>query len=453
MTLELPEMLDIPPKLFPIITEFNKYRYFVLDGGRGSAKSTSVALLILYLCSVRKVRVMCLREVQNSIEESVYQLLVDLIFKYKLDFEVHKSEIRNRVTDSTIRFRGCREQDAMALKSLEGIDIVWGEEAQSISQASLDILIPTIRKNTSKLFFTMNRHVRNDPVFETLVGRDDCLNITVQYFDNKYCPQVLKDEAAQCKLNSERDYRHIWLGEPLESTSEHLFNSSKLAKMPEIEATGDLFIKQRAIGIDFAGGGGDLCVASVIERRSVTHWELIDQIAWSNPDTDESVGKSIAIFGQYRPDVFVVDKGGLGYPMFVSLSKAVGTTIGFDGASTDNKPPTAGNNRAGGYLKLREFVDNEWLICKSKLTIKQLETIMVKYRPSGDILIRSKQDMKADSIESPDRADSLMMAVWGVVFFLGKQMLADSTNTITRVNVRKNIDSVAKLYARKSGRK
>lgn len=423
--IELPEILNIPAKIMPIIEKINDYKHFLIDGGRGSGKSQSVARFLLYIASTRTVRILCLREIQNSIEESVHQLFKDLILKYKLSFEIQKTVIISQTTGSTIKFRGCRDTNSDAIKSTEGVDIIWCEEAQSISQSSLDVLIPTPRKEKVKFFYTMNRFVRNDPVFETISTRKDCLSIHIDYFENKFCPQTLIGEAEICKKEDISKYNHIWLGQPLATTTDFLFNFDKLAKLPTNEIIGDIYLRQIAIGIDFAGDGGDLCVAQVLERVSGTHWRVIDTIRWADPDTDASVGKSIAIYSKYKPDVFVVDASGLGYPMYISLSKVVPKTIGFKGGETDKKSQNAANNRAESYLILNEYVNQQYLICQEKATIKQMETIKKTYRSNGDILMQSKKEMKSRGIKSPDDVDALSMAVWGIKYFLGKQTSAN----------------------------
>lgn len=425
MTLNLPEILNIPPKLVPIITEFNDYKHFLLDGGRGSGKSQSIARFLLYLASTKKVRILCLREVQNSIQESVHQLLSDLIRKYGLDFEVQKTTIIHRTTGSTFGFKGCKDTTADTIKSTEGVDIVWCEEAQSLSQSSLDVLIPTPRKPKVKFFYSMNRFVRADPVYETIAHRKDCLSIHIDYFENPYCPQTLIEEANICKSEDIAKYNHVWLGQPMATTTDYLFNFDKLSKLPTNEIIGDVYRVQRAIGIDFAGDGGDLCVAQVLERVSGTQWRVIDTIRWSDPDTDASVGKSISIYSKYLPDIFVVDASGLGYPMYVSISKVIKGVIGFKGGETDKKSQNSANNRAEGYLILNEYVNQGYLICHEKATIKQMETIRKTHRASGDILMQSKKDMKAKGIKSPDDVDALSMAVWGIKYYLGKQTSAE----------------------------
>lgn len=285
----------------------------------------------------------------------------------------------------------------------------------------------------------MNRFVRNDPAFEHCKGRDDCLHVHIDYFDNPYCEQGLIDEANELRKRSESDYRHEYLGEPLSGTTEYLFNADALARLPTNELVGDDCMRvQVALAVDFAGGGGDNCVASILTRRTNTQWELTDQRVWQNPDTDFSVGKTIAIYGEVRPDVFVVDAGGLGYPMFCTISNTIPSVIGFDGAKTDKRGKIGANNRAGGYLILKDYVERGNLISKSQATTREMESIRKVYKSNGEILIESKQDMRKRGEHSPDRTDSLMMAVWGIEHYLGQQTLGDDVvgMRIQRVNKR-----------------
>jgi len=146
-----PEILKIPNKLKPIITEFDSYRYFLLEGGRGGGKSQSIGRFILYLCEHYSLRIVCGRETQNSINESVYSLLVDLIRANNLAFNVFSTKIVHKISGTTINFRGFREQGAFNIQGLEGVDIVWIDEAQAITKQTLDVLIPTIRKDKAKI--------------------------------------------------------------------------------------------------------------------------------------------------------------------------------------------------------------------------------------------------------------------------------------------------------------
>lgn len=432
----LPPILNIPPKLYPLITEFDKYKYFVIEGGRGSAKSQSVCRLLLCLADRQRLRIVCGRETQNTIEESVYTILKDIIFENNLYFEVQKSRIFQRETKADFLFKGFREQGLISIKGLEGTDILYIDEAQSITKPTLDVIIPTIRKDKSKIIFTMNRFLRNDAVFETLVGRKDCLHIRINYDDNPHCPHTLKVEAEECRVRSEKDYKHIWMGEPLDKDEDYLFNFAKLDKAQNIAFYGDAFEGQSVMSVDLAGGGGDQCVASLLKRKTATQWELAEQRSWSDADTDASIGRVVAFNSLWLPTCAIVDKGGLGLPMFCTLSKSIPTLIGFDGAGSSNLA-NAVNQRADGYLTLKEFIDSEWLQIKGKEVIRQLESIKIKRRANGQILIIEKKLIKDECGRSPDDADSLMMGVYAIRYFLGKiPNNNQASQNIRRVNIR-----------------
>lgn len=417
--IELPKILNLPPKLLPFLLNIGKYRYYLADGGRGSGKSQAFARIILYICEKRKVRVCCGRETQNSIEESVYRLLVDLIKAFGLNFTILSNKIIHNQTKSEIIFKGFRENGVENTKGMEGFDIVWVDEAQTLTKRTIDVVIPTIRKPKSVVWFSMNRFVRNDPVFEFCKSRPNCLCVHIDYFENPFCTQELIDEANICKALNEKDYRHIWLGEPMDQASDYLFNTAKLEKMPHIIPFGDMFIPQRVMGIDFAAQGNDLSVATVLDRAGQTHWKVIAQEAWSEPDSMVSTGKIVNLIGQYHPTAAALDVGGMGYVVFNRLQE-LGIRINpFNGAEQDGVPPEYGNTRAWAYYTLNEYINNEWIIMNSPETQKELEEIRFKYKSNGERLIMSKDDMRKQGIHSPDRADSLMMAVFCIKRFIG----------------------------------
>lgn len=433
--IELPEILNLPKKLLTFVFNIGKYRYYLADGGRGSGKSQAFARLILYICAKRKVRVCCGRETQNSIEESVYRLLVDLIKFYDLDFDVFSNKIVHRVTGSEIVFKGFRENGVENTKGMEGFDIVWVDEAQTLSKRTIDVVVPTIRKPKSVIWFSMNRFVRNDPVYEFCLQRPNCLHVHIDYFENPFCTQELKDEAEICKKMNEKDYRHIWLGEPMEQASDYLFNSGKVAKMKEIESFGDVFQHQRVMGIDFAAQGNDLCVATVLDRVSLTQWKVIAQEAWSDADSMSSIGRIVELIGKYKPTASTLDVGGMGYVVYNRLQE-LGIRINpFNGAEQQGVPNEYGNTRAWGYYTLNEYINNEWIIMDSPETEKELLDIRFKYKSNGERLILSKDDMRKDGIHSPDRADSLMMAVFCIKRFLNDGVINGFSANIKRRNV------------------
>lgn len=423
----LPEILNIPPKLLPMVTRFNEYDYFLGDGGRGSGKSQSVGRFLLYLGERRRLRIVCGREIQANIEESVFALLKDLVHTYKLAYDVFTSrgheKLVHRVTGTEIKFKGFREQGSVNVKGLEGVDILWIDEAQSIAKTTLDVIMPTIRKANARIYFTMNRFMRDDAVPELLVGNDRCLHIQINYFENPYCPLSLKIQAEEMKRKSLRDYNHIWLGQPLASADDYLFNYEKLHEAYDIKPFGEVFGRQRVLAIDFAAQGNDQCVATVLDRMSNQHWQLTERIPWDEPDTMVSTGKIVNLIGQFKPTSSIIDIGGMGKPVYDRLLEVKMNINPFDGGSTEGVDTVHyANKRAAGYYLVRDWFDSGFLCLdrKDAEVIKQLEKIKMKYRSNGVRLIQAKVDMKKELKYSPDDADSLMMAVWCAVNYLGK---------------------------------
>lgn len=115
--IKLPKILNIPPKLYPIIFDFNKYSLFLLEGGRGSAKTHSVGRLILWLAEQRKIKVCCGRVIKDSVKHSVFALFKDLIEEYNLDYDTSGEQIVHRKTGSVIFFKGFREQEIVNIRS------------------------------------------------------------------------------------------------------------------------------------------------------------------------------------------------------------------------------------------------------------------------------------------------------------------------------------------------
>jgi phage terminase large subunit len=163
--MKLPKFLDVPVKLLPLLLKLALYRYFLLDGGRSYGKTQTVARILLYCGDLKKLHIVCGREIQNTIEESVYKVLADIINAENLDYIVYSNKIDHTKNGTIFRFRGFREQGAINIKGMEGVDILWVDESQAVTKKTLDVLIPTIRKERAKVIWTMNRYVEEDPVF------------------------------------------------------------------------------------------------------------------------------------------------------------------------------------------------------------------------------------------------------------------------------------------------
>lgn len=191
-----------------------KVRNKVLYGGRGGQKSWAVADYLISKTSQGVYRVLCTREMQNSIKDSVYRLLCDRIFALGLDkyFIIQKEGIRS-LTGSEFLFKGLRSNIG-EIKSTEGIDICWVEEAGKVSVESWDILIPTIRKEDSEIIITFNPDLETDPVYQRFVLNTppDTAIAKVGYADNLYFPEVLRKEMEYCKKVDFEAYENIWAG-------------------------------------------------------------------------------------------------------------------------------------------------------------------------------------------------------------------------------------------------
>ena len=196
---------------------FEPHRYKVVRGGRGSGKSWGFARALLIRCSQTTTRVLCTREVQKSIQQSVYQLLKDQVDALGLShfFEVLGHEIRGK-NGSSIYFSGLSNQTTDGLKSFEGVDICWCEEAHSITDESWKKLIPTIRKDDSEIWVTFNPELDTDETYRRFVTEQppDCVSIVMNHSDNKKFPEVLEKERlhAQATMKAE-EYAHIWEGQ------------------------------------------------------------------------------------------------------------------------------------------------------------------------------------------------------------------------------------------------
>ncbi|MDZ4346072.1 MAG: PBSX family phage terminase large subunit [Candidatus Binatia bacterium] len=201
-----------PKKLKPLL--FPK-RYKGAYGGRGGAKSHFFAQLAIARCCRETSRIVCIREVQNSIRDSVRQLLIDKISELGLeaDFEVFEGEIRGPY-GSLVIFKGMQSYNADNIKSLEAYDVAWVEEAQTFSQRSLDLLRPTLRKPGSELWFSWNPRFKTDPVdkFFRKNPPPDAISVMVNWRDNPWFPDVLKKEMAHDFALDEDKADHIWNG-------------------------------------------------------------------------------------------------------------------------------------------------------------------------------------------------------------------------------------------------
>ncbi len=199
--------------LLPLLSE---KRHTVLYGGRSGGKSHTIARFLISLAYSRTVKVLCVREVQTSIRESVHSLLSEIIQsipEFLEFFEILESEIRGK-NGSLFSFRGMRKESAYSIKSFEGFDFCWTEEANAISRRSIDLIIPTIRKRGSRLLWSFNPENADDPVYQDfiLIDRPDTIKQEILYTDNPFTSQETLADAEILKKSDLSKFNHIYLG-------------------------------------------------------------------------------------------------------------------------------------------------------------------------------------------------------------------------------------------------
>lgn len=226
--------IDVPQPFQELFSPTKQWRHYLYHGGRSSGKSTTVAIYLVTLATSKPVRILCCREIQRSIKESVHKLLSDCIQKYNLPgWKITDETLRN-VNGSEFIFKGLHGNE-QNVKSTEGVDVCWVEEAQSVSMNSIDVLIPTIRKEGSFLIWTMNRLSAQDPVWVRIAEKPDDRTYIKQVnstaIEKLLSPEIIAEREKMRKDNPEL-FAHVWLGEPLTVTTGSIYGK-QLAQAQE----------------------------------------------------------------------------------------------------------------------------------------------------------------------------------------------------------------------------
>ena len=217
MTIQFPEKLQCL---------FTPSRYKVLWGGRGGGKSQNIARALLLQGGMQKHKILCAREIQRSITESVHALLVEQINDMGMQhvYEVQKTTIINRLNGTEFLFAGLRTNIAN-IKSIPGITRVWVEEAQTVSKASMAVLIPTIRSEGSEIWLSFNPELEDDPIYQDYVVTppDDAIVVKINWQDNKWFPDVLRKEKDSLRKKNYQEYLNVWEGQCKQSVDGAIF--------------------------------------------------------------------------------------------------------------------------------------------------------------------------------------------------------------------------------------
>lgn len=268
---------------------FDARRYKVAYGGRGSGKSWGYARALLIQAAQRPLRVLCAREVQKSIKQSVHTLLADQIQALGLGsiYEVLETEIRCKLTGSLFTFAGLATHTVESIKSFEGVDICWVEEAQTVSRRSWDILIPTIRKPGSEIWITFNPDLDTDDTYVRFVldPPDDAVVAKINWSDNPWFPDVLEQERLDCQRRRPKDYDNIWEGK-CKAAAEGAIYADEITDAQEAKRICNVpYDPLLKVHVVFDLGWNDSMAIGLVQR-SVSEIRVIDYIEVTHKTLD-----------------------------------------------------------------------------------------------------------------------------------------------------------------------
>nr|UVN01015.1 MAG: terminase [Bacteriophage sp.] len=391
-------------------TETPPYRYYCYSGGRASGKSTAVAQSLILRAASQPITVLCAREFQNSITDSVHKLLVGTIRKFGLQgFEITRDGI-NHINGSTFIFRGLHN-NLQSIKSIEGVDVCWVEEAQTISDTSLTTLIPTIRKTNSTLIFTWNPLTSHDAVWTYFVTSESTerhkqtchWHTTFEDVERLLSPDVL----AMIEADRESaDFGHIWLGLPYSDTDNQLISDSMLNEaIHRTPEDGPV-----TFGVDVARYGNDRTALTIKKGNRIETLE-----SWTHSSIVDTGERIRLRASQYHPiDIRIDDTGvGGGLTDLLKSWQLPVTGINYAGKAKDPQYPGIASELWFDFAAmLPQLSINPQLADLAKLTT-ELTTRKWQITSRNQRQIESKQDYKDSmNLGSPDLADSVLLACY-----------------------------------------
>lgn len=437
------------PTLNPALKDFwlKPARNKVLYGGRASSKSWDAAGFAVYLADNYKLRFLCARQFQNKISESVFTLLKIQIDRFGLShrFEIQRDKIINRFTGTEFVFYGLwRHIDEV--KSLEGIDICWLEEAHNITERQWEILEPTVRKDHSQFWVIFNPRLTTDFVWRRFVANPPPKTVTrkINYTENPFLSRTMLDLIESARDEDYDDYAHVYLGEPRADDDSVIIKRSWIqAAIDAHEALGFEPSGARRIGFDVADSGNDLC-ANVEAYGSVVQWA--DEWKAGEDELLKSCTRTFARARERKAEI-VYDSIGVGASAgakFGELNAANKklqplpyTKFNAGGAvfkpeshyqpGIKNKDMFANiksqawwlvadrfRNTYNAVRKGETFRDDELISIASDCPyldklIDELSTPKRDYDANGRVKVESKKDMAKREIDSPNLADAFIM--------------------------------------------
>jgi phage terminase large subunit len=413
--LEQEERERVSPKLEAI--KISDKNIFIVQGGRAAgAKSWGFASLIIQMCNYERHRVVCLREVQKSLEESVHQLIGDTIERLQYrNWVIRDDYIENRQTKSHIIFRGLKDLRAsQQAKGLEGYDVMWEEEASTISNESHQIIMPTLVRNPWwRLFISYNPDTDHDPCTLRFWNSDrpDTMKIRVEpgLSDNPWWSDGLQKEMEMDFARNPDEALHVWGGQPRKQGQNAVMSrvSIMAAMRRQIQAIGAV-----EIGIDVARFGDDK--TTMYKRRGL---KVIADRCFQGYDTTRVADEAWELAGRDTSILMKIDSG---YnPGVIDVLRKKGAKvleIAFGGSAMDTqKYDTAADEM------WFDFPVDEAQIPNDNELQQELAGRLYDFDNKGRRKIESKKEYKKRFGKSPDKADGLLLC-----FYRGNRMLINA---------------------------
>ena len=401
-------IVKLPSEFKPLFDSW--WRHAVIEGGRYSLKSHTVARFLLLTARSRRVRIACLRQFQKNIADSSYQLLIDLIQQYGFsEFVWTNDTITNTNTGSTFIFKGLDRNVETTIKSLEGIDIAWIDEAQTITLKSIRILNPTIRKPGSKIIWTLNRLTDLDPVisyFITNPPRKDVWHLEVDYRiaqKNGWLSNEILYEIEQARINHPEDYAHDYLGKALSISDKNIIQTAQV-----IEAMGREIDDEGAIevGVDVARLGGDRTV--FVKRKGLKE---IGRASFTKKRTTEVCDLLVNFISADKDVLIKIDDTGVGGGVTDEMIARGYNVIPINFGAKASNPDKYPNLISEAWFYLQSIID-QISIANDKDLLVELSNREWKMDSKGRRGVESKDDYKKRGFRSPDLADATILCFY-----------------------------------------
>jgi len=400
------------PTMNPALRDFWKQRarYKVLHGGRASSKSWDAAANAVRLSANFSLKFLCIRQFQNNIKDSVYTLIKEQIYRYEMQtqFDITQHSIVHKETGSSFLFFGIA-RNIDEIKSTEGVDVCWIEEAHNLTSEQWKVINPTIRKEDSEFWIIFNPKNRTDFVFNRFVEKPPQNSIVrqINYTENPFLSRVMHQVIQEQKLEDEEEYKHLYLGHPQEGDERSLFAYTDIENAMNEDTEGVDLTGVFTYSADVARYGKD---KGVLSKRKGYHIYWLNEYAqYSTMEYANAISNEIEQERDY-PDAVFVDTIGVGAGVMDRLEEKGYNTIDSNASMKADEINKYYNKRAEMYFNLRAFVLKGGKIPNDKELKDELLAIRYVYnKVNGKIMIQPKEEIKELLGRSPDKSDSVAM--------------------------------------------